>query len=115
MLLAKPYHPIIPLKGYHWSVEIQGAVEGTILADVNHDGQPIEIDCVRIFGRRLDKYSANTYWDVTSVVLATMLEALLRTGALVNRSLTISTVGRANTGETRSQSALFPRNGGPIS
>jgi hypothetical protein len=97
MLLATPYHPIIPIKGYKWSVEIQVAVEGTILADVNHDGQPIEIDCVRLFGRRLDKYSANTYWDVTSVVLATMLEAFLRTDALVNRSFTISTVGRGRT------------------
>jgi hypothetical protein len=97
MLLAKPCRPVWPLKGYKWSIGIQAAVDGTILADVNKDGTPVEIPCVRVFGRRLDKYSSAAYWDITSVTLATMLEAFLRSGILIGKSVTISTTGRGNT------------------
>jgi hypothetical protein len=96
-LLVKPYHPIVPLKGYKWSLEIHGSLEGHILADVNKDGNLVEIPTLRIFGRRLDKYSANRYWDVTTSQLSAMLEAFLRVGALVGKSVTFSTVGKGRT------------------
>ena len=97
MLLARPYHPVWPLKGYRWSIEVTASVDGTILADVNKDGRPIEVPALRLFGRRLDKYSANAYWDSTSVVLSTMLTPWVRSGLLIGKALTISTTGRGKT------------------
>ena len=97
MLLAKAYHPIVPLKGYKWSIEVTASVDGTILADVNKDGNPVEIPALRLFGRRLDKYSANAYWDATSAVLIALLTPWVRSGLLIGKALTISTTGRGKT------------------
>lgn len=96
-LLAKPYHPIVPLKGYKWSIEVIASVDGTILADVNGDGTPIEIPALRLFGRRLDKYSSNAYWDATSAVLITLLTPWVRSGLLVGKALTLCTTGKGKT------------------
>src|ERR1700730_4736330 len=97
MLLARPYHPVWPLKGYKWSIEVTASVDGEIGADVNKDGNPILIPALRLFGRRLDKYSANAYWNSTSVVLSPILAPWVRSGLWIGKALTISTTGRGKT------------------
>lgn len=94
MLLAKPYRLVMPFRNHSFSIEIQGAVEGEIQADVNGDGQLETIPCVRVFGRRLDKPSRIAYWDITCRQPSTMLEAFLRSGSLIGKSVTFSVIGR---------------------
>lgn len=92
-LLVGPYNPITPQNGVSETIEIQGSLEGSILADINHDGKPVEIPALRLFGRRLDQWSSVSYWDVTPSKLRAMLEGLLRSGTLIGKAVSIHSVG----------------------
>lgn len=94
MLLPKPYRPIWPLKGYTWSIEITASLEGECAVDLLGDGVMVELPAIRLFGRRLDRYSPAAYWDATTAVVQAILTPWLRSGLLIGKQVSFSTRGR---------------------
>ncbi len=75
-------------------MEIFAHVDGEVLVDLLGDGVMVDLPAIRLFGRRLDKYSPAAYWDSTTKQVQAILLPWLRSGLLIGKSVSFSTRGR---------------------
>lgn len=107
-LLAPPYNLLTPLSGMTISLEITASVDGTIMVTDSTTGEVIEVGATRFFGRRLDRYCSNAYWDCSSKRLQAMLSAFLTSGLLIGKSVTLRSTGTGSMKKDSVQIAPIP-------